>query len=340
MRYLHCTVVLSLVALAGAGTMAQAPAGARAEFTVFLRGTPIGVEEVAVNRTAEGTTITGTARLAPPVSLTVRRAEIRYDAAGKPLSCLVEGSVRDRILVVSASVTGTAASSEFTEGSDITRRTHQIAPDALLMPNVFFGSYEAFAARLSGMKPGGEVAVYIPAQGQITARLVSASDERIQTPGGPVSARRFRITLMNPAKPLDAEVWADQHGRLVRLTVPSQSLDVVRSDIASVSARREPVSHEGDVPVAIPANGFTLAGTLSRPSATPGAPQRLPAVILVGGTGPTDRDETIGGIPVLGQLANALADAGFLVVRYDRRGTGQSGGRAETAAAGDYAEDV
>src|SRR5262249_40866750 len=58
------------------------------------------------------------------------------------------------------------------------------------------------------------------------------------------------------------------------------------------------------------------------------------------GSGPVDRDGTVAGIPVLGQLASALADAGFLVVRYDKRGIGQSGGRSETAGLTDYAEDL
>jgi dipeptidyl aminopeptidase/acylaminoacyl peptidase len=42
----------------------------------------------------------------------------------------------------------------------------------------------------------------------------------------------------------------------------------------------------------------------------------------------------------MGQLAGALAEAGFVVVRYDRRGAGQSGGRAESATLSDHAEDL
>ena len=67
---------------------------------------------------------------------------------------------------------------------------------------------------------------------------------------------------------------------------------------------------------------------------------RLPAVVLVGGGGLTDRDEVAFGIPIFGQLADALADAGFIVLRYDKRGVGQSGGREEAATLGDYAGDV
>jgi hypothetical protein len=43
---------------------------------------------------------------------------------------------------------------------------------------------------------------------------------------------------------------------------------------------------------------------------------------------------------VFGQLANALADAGYLVLRYDKRGIGQSGGRTEAAGLAEYAEDL
>jgi pimeloyl-ACP methyl ester carboxylesterase len=45
-------------------------------------------------------------------------------------------------------------------------------------------------------------------------------------------------------------------------------------------------------------------------------------------------------VPVLGQLAGSLADGGFIALRYDKRGHGQSGGRAESATLGDHAEDV
>ena len=62
--------------------------------------------------------------------------------------------------------------------------------------------------------------------------------------------------------------------------------------------------------------------------------------MLIGGAGGADRDETIAGFPVLAGLAGSLADAGFVVARYDKRGVGQSGGRLESATLSDFAEDV
>ena len=43
---------------------------------------------------------------------------------------------------------------------------------------------------------------------------------------------------------------------------------------------------------------------------------------------------------MLGRARRRARDAGFLVVRYDRRGIGQSGGRTENAAMQEYADDV
>ena len=101
--------------------------------------------------------------------------------------------------------------------------------------------------------------------------------------------------------------------------------------------------------MSVPANGFSLAATISKPvaPAEPApvagrkpAPLRLPAVILVSGSTPSDRDEIVSGIPIFAQLANALADAGYLVVRYDERGMGQSGGRPESATFEEFATDA
>jgi uncharacterized protein len=139
---------------------------------------------------------------------------------------------------------------------------------------------------------------------------------------------------------VDAIVWTDESGRLLRFEVAAQSLLVVHEDLASVASRSQVMSRPGDQTVTFPGNGFNLVGTLSQPSGSPNAKGRYPAVILVAGSGFEDRDENVAGIPIFAQLAGGLADAGYYVLRYDKRGTGQSGGREEAATIDDYADDV
>jgi pimeloyl-ACP methyl ester carboxylesterase len=169
--------------------------------------------------------------------------------------------------------------------------------------------------------------------------------ERVQTAARTFDVRRHRLTFRNPGQPMDVEVETELDGALLRVTVPAVQLQVSREDVASVASRQQRYTRQGDEDIRIPANGFSLAATLSRPRDIPPPPRgkkttQLPAIVLVPGSGLVDRDQFVAGIPIFGQLAGALADAGFLVVRYDKRGVGQSGGREEAVTLADYADDV
>lgn len=69
----------------------------------------------------------------------------------------------------------------------------------------------------------------------------------------------------------------------------------------------------------------TVAGTLDMPAASANKP---PVVLIIAGSGPTDRDGNSallrGNNDSLKMLAAALADAGYASVRYDKRGIGAS----------------
>jgi len=60
---------------------------------------------------------------------------------------------------------------------------------------------------------------------------------------------------------------------------------------------------------------FPLPGTLS----VPVGQGPFPAVVLVHGSGPNDRDETVGGIKIFRDLAQGLASRGIAVLRYEKR---------------------
>jgi pimeloyl-ACP methyl ester carboxylesterase len=307
------------------------------DFVVYLRGAQIGTEQITVTPGA-GWTIASSGRIGPPLDILTRTLLIRYDADWKPLELRLDATARGQALGIHIAVAGTTATTHADNGGKPIDRTDTIEPDAILLPNPFFAAYEAVAVRLKNAEPGSTIPVY---QGglPLTIRVGDSQTEQIQTVARLIVARRTHVTLASPPAPeMEAEIWADESGRLLRLSVPSQMLEFVRDDIASVATRRVLISRDGDEQVHIPAAGFNLVGTLSKPAGDPG--KRLPAIILVAGSGPLDRDETIAGIPVLGQLANALADAGYLVLRYDKRGIGQSGGRTETAGLAEYAEDL
>ncbi len=306
-------------------------------YTIFLAGRPVGREEVAVTRQADGWTIRGSSRIGPPIATTVRQVEVRYDATWHPRALSLEGAIQDREVGLETVFADGKATNNLKEGDDTTEKVDDVSADAVVLPNVFFGGYAALAARLVGAAVGTEMKVYIAPQAEIPIVVTAVADERIETPQRTFTAKRFSLTFRNPNGELAVSLWTEASGSFVRLSVPSQTLEIARDDVASAASRMSAFSIEGDETVRVPANGFNLAATVTK---APTAKGKLPAVVLIGGTGPADRDGTVAGIPVLGHIARDLARAGFLVVRYDKRGIGQSGGRAETAALVDYAEDA
>ena len=81
---------------------------------------------------------------------------------------------------------------------------------------------------------------------------------------------------------------------------------------------------------------LTLAGTLTSPTGS----GPFPVVVLISGSGPQDRDETIFGHKPFLVIADHLATQGFAVLRYDDRGTAKSTGDFAAATSEDFANDV
>lgn len=91
-----------------------------------------------------------------------------------------------------------------------------------------------------------------------------------------------------------------------------------------------------DVTFANASASITLAGTITIP---PGKGP-FPAAILIAGSGPHDRDETILGHRPFLVLSDYLTRKGILVLRYDKRGCAKSTGKYAAATTADFATDA
>ena len=84
------------------------------------------------------------------------------------------------------------------------------------------------------------------------------------------------------------------------------------------------------------ADGIKLAGTLTIPEGE----GKHPVVILISGSGPQDRDESILKHKPFWVLADYLSRNGIAVLRFDDRGVGESEGTFAGATSADFATDV
>jgi dienelactone hydrolase len=108
-------------------------------------------------------------------------------------------------------------------------------------------------------------------------------------------------------------VTVDSSGEVAGLFVGSAVAGSPSASVAPASYVRPGSFTEIDVTVG--AAPWALPGTLTMPT----GPGPFPAVVLVAGSGPEDRDETFGPNKPFEDLAWGLASAGIAVLRYDKR---------------------
>jgi hypothetical protein len=117
-------------------------------------------------------------------------------------------------------------------------------------------------------------------------------------------------------------------------------LVLVRGAVAAAPARpQEPKRpfpyREEEVSIqSVP--GVRLAGTLTIPHGR----GPFPAAVLISGSGPQDRDETLLGHRPFLVLADYLTRRGIAVLRYDDRGTAKSTGDFASGTSDDFARDA
>ncbi|HEY0838563.1 MAG TPA: hypothetical protein VGD74_00110, partial [Vulgatibacter sp.] len=120
----------------------------------------------------------------------------------------------------------------------------------------------------------------------------------------------------------------------MRHVVPATFAALLLASCASgPSVRDEASVASRDVTFA--SHGLELLGTITLPSRLDGP---APAVVLVHGSGPNARDEVMRGqmnmgfgfdLPVFRELAEGFSNAGYVVLRFDKRSCGPFNGCAD-----------
>lgn len=135
-------------------------------------------------------------------------------------------------------------------------------------------------------------------------------------------------------------------GTLLGATVPSQNVRITRAEGIHAATVRPPdysapagAPYTAEEVVVRTPTGVSLAGTLTVPKAR--AARGAPAVVLITGSGPENRDEEIGipGYRPFRQIADTLGRRGIAVLRLDDRGVGGSDA-GPSATSADFADDV
>ncbi|MEV4125825.1 alpha/beta fold hydrolase [Nocardia sp. NPDC049707] len=175
----------------------------------------------------------------------------------------------------------------------------------LLRANGFARVHERFAAHLQALVSAEKLHAAWDSVQQQHGRVTEVGEAVGEA--GPSGTTAVRIPVHLEHGELMIELIVDDAGRLagLQLTPPTTPwrlpayVDETKFDEQDVTLGRDP---------------FTVHGTLSAPRRSTGCP----AVVLLAGGGPFDRDETTGSNKPLKDLAWGLASRGIAVLRFDK----------------------
>lgn len=145
----------------------------------------------------------------------------------------------------------------------------------------------------------------------------------------------------------DAKVTGDtiegtftQMGRSFELALTRQTSDQAKANSDAMARPQEPEPPfpytVEEVEISHVSGNFSLGATLTLPQQG----SQHPAAILITGSGPQDRDETLAGHKPFKVIADHLTKQGIAVLRADDRGVAKSGGTFDGAMLQDFATDV
>ena len=117
----------------------------------------------------------------------------------------------------------------------------------------------------------------------------------------------------------------------------SLPLDMGRS-AEKQDAPQAPASYtEEELSIPVSGSSVVLSGSLALPKTGQAS---YPTLVLITGSGPQDRDETIFGCKPFLDITRRLTEAGFAVFRYDDRGVGKSTGVFLASSITDFVHDA
>jgi dienelactone hydrolase len=131
------------------------------------------------------------------------------------------------------------------------------------------------------------------------------------------NSRRVKIRCEFKSTALDALVSFNPEGKIEGFFLVPAEPSTAKAAVKRADPPYVDPSKFAEQDVTVGAEGWPLAGTLTIPRGKGSA--KPPLVILVHGSGPHDRDETIGPNAPFRDLARGLASQGVAVLRYEKR---------------------
>jgi pimeloyl-ACP methyl ester carboxylesterase len=304
------------------------------------------------------------------IARTSNHAEVDFAIKGLGQLHVMSMTLTPDALVTSIEIVTWAAGAT-KEGAPLQYLRARFAGDSVLIATTRASSAERHVASQRGAVPFLNLSAVTMEQILLRARALGGDSARVPVfvmAGGTTAMATVRWIGADSAvvslTGVELRAHVSKSGWLLGATVPLQHVNFALAGsshdaMSPVSAASSPVrivSHDSEPDYSAPAGApyvaenvrlpnprasIELAGTLTMPVHAAGT--RVPAVVMITGSGPEDRDEATPALPgwrPFRQIADTLGRRGIAVLRLDDRGVGGTSHGPANPTSADFADDI
>jgi dienelactone hydrolase len=266
--------------------------------------------------------------------------DLALDTSLSPQRLDLDGKVQAQTYKVTAEFSNGKAVSHMTKDGDTSSTEVPLHENVLVLPNGVFYPYTFLVQKYDFEKGGKQefFAYVVPVE--LSLSVEDKGEEKVDFD---TTFSLLQKLFVNLGGMVGINLWVDKNQDIIKLSIPLQGIEVYREGYKPAPKMAEIDTLPKDYisqDTTFESGTLKLAGTVTVPK---DKGKKFPACIIISGSGPLDRN---GKVPDLGfsvqykAIANRLSNSGILVLRYDKRGVGQSHGDFKTASLSDLVSDA
>ena len=314
-------MLLTTTLLLMAATVAPAPLPEA--FDVTVGGVSYGAEEFHRTEGPDGVSLTGKATLKiPGMGEAVLTQDTKLARDGHPVSYTLAADVPEQAAVVRVVPSPTGYTMSVTAKGETQPARSQavdVKTSVFLLDNNFASHIDTLTRGLGDLGIGEEraiVALVPQVMVALAATVKRGTDGTGSQGGAAIATRTYRLSYANITTEL---IVRAEDGALLQAEVPVQKAIFKRRGFEPAAAPdagpREPAGDAREAAIEVKGPAGALPATLLIPPSE----ARLPVVVFLSGSGPNDKDETIGPNKPFADIARGLGDRGIASIRFDKR---------------------
>ena len=278
-----------------------------------------GTDEYTISKTADGFHVSGNGSMSSPGREVQMTHGEDLDASWQLKEYRFAAKVGNEAQNVNALRRGDTVTMTLDAHGQLVPKDFPWKPNTVVLDNFIAAHYQVLLNQVAALKPttSTEWNLLVPQRmGSIIAKLDAKTDSGSGTlDGKPITTTIYSLELGGSL----VEITADSGNQLMRIQVPLQQFDSLREGFVPAPAAPSPYPAACvETPADFQSGNLKVPATLCTPKDQ--EPEtKFPIVVLVHGSGPHDRDETIGPNKTFKDLAEGLAAAGIGSLRYDKR---------------------